>query len=58
MEKLTISIRTGNAASEGENLNYELARILKELAERIENGRIPDSLLDINGNIVGNITVE
>jgi len=58
MEKLTISIRAGNAASEGENLNYELARILKELAERIENGRIPDSLLDINGNIVGNITVE
>lgn len=57
MNRITITINTKNAAFD-ENENLELARILKELSERIENNDIPRSLLDINGNKVGTIETE
>ena len=31
----------------------ELARMLREIAEKIEKGRVYGSVMDINGNIVG-----
>lgn len=54
MEKVIISIETVNAAFD-ENEGNELARILKEIAEKLENGSQPESIRDINGNKVGKI---
>lgn len=54
-------ISTGNAAfGEGpRDAGLEVARILRELADRIENG-IEDetSLFDVNGNCVGRATFD
>ena len=53
-----LTIRTANAAFDEEdgNAGPELARILRELADRIDDG-VPDgdtaSLFDANGNRVG-----
>jgi len=52
---IIIKIKTENSAF----TNYrgsEVARILRELAERYEQGGIPDTLYDINGNKVCFIT--
>ena len=49
----TLSIETENEAftnNEGE----EIARILKEVASQVENGKKFGVLIDINGNKVGN----
>lgn len=54
MEKVIISIETVNAAFD-ENEGNELARILKEIAEKLENGSQPELIRDINGNKVGKI---
>lgn len=50
-----IEIETGNDAFEGENKAFEIARILKELANNIEAINQPrnGALYDINGNTVG-----
>jgi hypothetical protein len=56
---ITIKIKTGNAAfSEdcGGSLEYETARILRELANKIESGSRPETARDINGNKVAEIT--
>ena len=54
---LTVEIETNNAAFE-DNCPQETARILRDLADRIENGlgsgQDSGALLDINGNRVGN----
>lgn len=53
-------INTGNAAFGDEaEAGFEVARILRELADRIENG-IEDetSLFDVNGNCVGRATFD
>ncbi len=55
---VTITIKTGNAAFEGDNMNYEIARILRNLAEKIENDNMPSKLMDINGNKVGTIEID
>jgi hypothetical protein len=57
-EKITISIETGNAAFEGDS-GYEVARILRKLADEFENyGRSQFSgLYDHNGNKVGIVKV-
>jgi hypothetical protein len=58
MKKITITIENlENSAFQEGNLNFEIARILKKLAAKIENGNIPEKILDINGNKVGNIDV-
>ena len=52
---MTITIKTGNAAFSGSLREFEIARILRLLAERIENGNTPDVLIDINGSHVGTV---
>lgn len=46
---INIKISTGGAAFE-EDYTFETARILRELADKIEAGREPASINDINGN--------
>jgi hypothetical protein len=60
-EKVTIEIETGNAAFDEGDSGYEVARILRKLANEFENydpatlgGRI---LFDYNGNKVGGVKV-
>ena len=50
-----IEIKTSNEAFQDGNFNYELAKILKELADKIENGYEPEKIMDSNGNTVGKI---
>lgn len=58
MAQITITINTSNEAFET-HAEWELARILRELAKGIEGGSIDDDikLRDINGNEVGQLTV-
>lgn len=57
MENITISIETSNAAFVDTGVNYEVARILSELAARIKNDGMEAGdvivLRDENGNKVG-----
>lgn len=55
-----ISIGLGNAAFEGNYGGPEIARILRELADRyeIEGKNIYQKLRDINGNVVGEVRVD
>lgn len=61
--KMKIAIDLGNAAFSDGNSGHECARILRELADKIEWFDIarPDpnlsNLRDINGNTVGKATV-
>ena len=55
MFKLKIS--TDNAAFEGDNFEYEITRILREIARKISSGQRENSILDINGNKVGEFTL-
>lgn len=53
-----LTIKTGNAAfcdeQTGEEApNHEVARLLREAADEIENGADGGVLVDINGNNVG-----
>ena len=49
-----IEIKTGNAAFQNGNRGYEIARILRELADKVEGGAFGKVvLMDINGNKVG-----
>jgi hypothetical protein len=60
MSALTITLNTDNEAFET-HAEYEVARILRELADRIESGDIDDdgaSIHDVNGNTIGQLTVE
>lgn len=57
MKKLTISMNTENSAFEG-NTEYEVARILREIADKIEQGHEPTKVMDINGNKVGEIEIK
>lgn len=50
---LTIEIETGNAAFANGNETAELARILRDTAQRIENGHTEFKLYDYDGNRVG-----
>ncbi len=53
---LSITIATGNAAFEDGNAATECARILRELADRIESRAcLPNALplFDYNGNAIG-----
>ena len=50
--KFTLNIDCNNAAFEGDT-DAEVARILKEVAEKIEGGASSGTISDINGNRVG-----
>lgn len=61
MEHITIRIQTTGAAFDSPA--EELARILRELADRLDHagGNMPDvsqTLRDINGNTCGTVTIE
>ncbi len=49
---LTLSFRTDNAAFE-DGAATESARILREIAKRIEGGDLAGPVRDLNGNTVG-----
>lgn len=59
-----LSIETGNAAfcdpATGEESswdeNHEVARILREIADKIDDGRREGKAIDYNGNSVGEYT--
>lgn len=42
-----------NAAFVDAGPRYELARILRQLADHLEAGRDPSKIYDLNGNAVG-----
>lgn len=48
-----LSFKTGNDAFQDGNKEYEVSRILKELAEKVENGSDGGKIKDINGNTIG-----
>jgi hypothetical protein len=49
---LKLTLHTHNAAFDDEST--EVARILRELADKIEAGRTSGRLFDVNGNACGN----
>ena len=53
MAKFSLNIETHSAAVAEEGREHEIARILRDTAERIENGQAAGVLLDINGAQVG-----
>jgi hypothetical protein len=61
MNKVTVEIRCDNAAFEHFPEN-EVGRILRKLANNIEKGGLDDapciqSLIDLNGNVVGEVKI-
>ena len=58
--KITIKIKMDNAAFVESN-NGELARLLEDIAKKVRDGndirRLRPAILDINGNVVGSITI-
>lgn len=58
MERITIEIETVNAAFDDEPAS-EIARILRQLADRFEQCGLPLSkLYDVNGNACGRVNIE
>jgi hypothetical protein len=53
----TIKINMDNAAFDGENRIPETCRILRDIADRLEQGKNVSPIRDINGNSVGTISV-
>lgn len=49
----TFTIKTDNVAFDNGNKFAELARILREVADQVEDGIVPAKVRDINGNLVG-----
>ena len=56
MSKIKIEIETGNAAFKDDP--NETSRILRELADKLEEGKKPTWLIDANGNTVGAVIRE
>jgi hypothetical protein len=56
--KLELTIAQDNAAfgETAEERNAETARILRDLASRLERGEEPETLRDVNGNKVGTVS--
>ncbi|USN14482.1 hypothetical protein PAPPERLAPAPP_01130 [Brevundimonas phage vB_BpoS-Papperlapapp] len=52
-----LEIDTGNAAFDDDAKPGELARILRDLADKIENGADMGAVRDVNGNRVGRFDV-
>lgn len=50
-----IKINTDNDAFQGGNGRAEIARIFRNIADKIEAGESPRTILDVNGNTVGSI---
>jgi len=58
--KFTLEINCDNAAFEDELVTTELGRILREIAQKVEDGEATEYRLafDINGNCVGNYSLK
>ena len=54
-DHVILDIETGNAALRGDDVGYELSRIIKEAAEKVWNDDLNFKLRDANGNIVGKV---
>lgn len=52
-----LTIKTDNDAF-SEDAGAEVARILREIAEKVENGSTGSGVLDYNGNRVGQFTLD
>lgn len=50
---MQIRFKTDNSAFEDENKPFEIARILREIAFKVENDITEASISDINGNVIG-----
>ena len=57
MKSISIKITAKGAAFEGDS-EREVARILREIASKIEKGNEPTKAMDINGNSVGTVTIK
>lgn len=57
IDNVSIEMRTANSAFQEDDMSFgcEMARILRELADKFENGGTPTYVMDINGNKVGSI---
>lgn len=55
--KFTLEIKTGNAAFEDAK-EIELVRILRKIADQVENGKLDGLAMDFNGNRVGSYGFE
>lgn len=53
MPTFHLSIEIDNAAFQDNNAPHEIARILREAADKIADGQTLGKLRDINGNTVG-----
>ena len=47
----SLTFNTDNAAFEA--MDWEVTRILREVANKVENGRTVGACIDINGNVIG-----
>ena len=56
-EEIEITLATGNDSFR-EHPASEIARILRELADRFEQGNPPEKLFDYNGGCVGSVRIE
>jgi hypothetical protein len=52
---IRIEINTDNAAFEGDDERLVVARILRDLADKIEQYHNPEVLMDLNGNRCGTL---
>lgn len=55
--KLSLDLNSNNAAFEDSG-EFEVARILRDVADRIESGSTEGRLRDVNGNNVGSWFLE
>lgn len=56
-----MKFKTKNDAFRGDSIESEIARILRDTAQRIENGEatgLHQNLRDLNGNVVGTFKLD
>ncbi len=58
MDSIEIRIETRNAAFDEDHAESEVARILRYLARRLQDGVRPTKLMDYYGNHVGDVTFD
>lgn len=56
--RLTLEVELVNEAFQGDKGPGNLADLLREIADSIENGLNHDIIVDVNGNHVGKYTIE
>jgi hypothetical protein len=56
-QSIVVTINTINDAFLFPSPDLEVARILRDLADRIDDGHTPSFLYDANGNVTGNVAL-